>query len=131
MPSMANLTVKKADGTTDIVWTGLSPSAGDKVPAVWRSQTIGANVQQRPEFRLWSFGTPNGNQRTVKSSLVYPVLQVAGGVTTVIGFCTQVMETKIAIVASDADAGECVYQGFNILSTALIKQAVKEGFAPT
>lgn len=131
MPAMANLTVKKADGTTDIVWTALSPSAGDKVPAIWRSQTVGAAVAFRPEFRLWSYGVPSGLQRAVKSSLVYPILQVDGTVTKVIGYCTQVTETKLLLAAPDADAGEAVYQGFNLVGHASVKQAVKEGFSFT
>lgn len=35
MPNMANITVKKADGTTDVVYTALTPSAGDKTSARW------------------------------------------------------------------------------------------------
>lgn len=131
MPNMANITVKKADGTTDIVWTNKSPSAGDKVPAIWRSDTVGASVAFRPEFRLWSYGASGGTQRSVKSSLVYPILEVDGTITRVIGYCTQVSETKLLLKASDADSKECAYQGFNLLGSALVKQSVWEGFAPT
>ena len=131
MPNMAAITVKKADGTTDIVWTNMSPSAGDRVQAVWRSQTVGGTVAQRPSFSAWAFGTPGGNQREFKTALVYPILQVASGVTTIIGYCTQTSDTKVLLNAPDVDAGEAVYQGFNLLGSALIKQSAKEGFAPT
>lgn len=131
MASQANLTVKKANGSTDIVWTGLSPSAGDKVPAIWRSQTVGTSVAQRPEFRLWSYGAPNGNQRIVKSSMVYPIVETDGSISRVVGYCTQVSETKVYLNATDADAGEAVYQGCNLLAHADIKAAILAGFAPT
>jgi transcriptional regulator of met regulon len=36
MPAMANITVKKADDTTDVIYVAISPSAGDKVPAIWQ-----------------------------------------------------------------------------------------------
>lgn len=39
MPSMASITVKKNDGTTDIVYDVLSPSAGDGTWAKWRQDT--------------------------------------------------------------------------------------------
>lgn len=131
MPAIGNMTVKKADGTTDIIWTALSPSAGDKVPAIWRSQTVGSSVALRPEFRMWSFGNAGNTQRVIKTSLVYPVVQLDGTVSKVIGYCTQTTETKLLLAATDADAGEVVHQGFNILALAATKAAVKDGFAPT
>ncbi|DAD50928.1 coat protein [ssRNA phage SRR6049586_1] len=33
MPAIANITVKKNDDTTDIVWTAVQPSSGDGTPA--------------------------------------------------------------------------------------------------
>jgi hypothetical protein len=131
MPNMANITIKKADGTTDIVWAQKSPSAGDKVPAIWRSDTVGASAAHRPEFKVWTFGTPNGKQRVAKTTLTYPITVLDGTLTKVVGYCTQVTETKVFMEATDVEAGEVVNQGFNLLASALIKQAVKEGFAPT
>ena len=55
MPSMASITVKKYDGTTDIVFDALSASGGDNSPAVWRQDTgatAGLPVGLRSLFRL-------------------------------------------------------------------------------
>jgi hypothetical protein len=51
MPALADITVKMADGTTNITYTGIVPSAGDKTPAVWRSNSVGGSIGQRPELR--------------------------------------------------------------------------------
>lgn len=131
MTAMANITVKKADGTTDIVWAGLSPSAGDKVPAIWRSQTVGASVAFRPEFKLTTSSPPNGNQRSSKATMVYPVVETIAGKSSVLGYITFSGEFKVLNLAPDVDAGEAVYQCMNLLGSSLIKQSVKEGFAPT
>lgn len=39
MPQIANITVKKNNGTTDIVFDALSGSGSDSAPAVWRQDT--------------------------------------------------------------------------------------------
>lgn len=40
MPQMANITVKKADGTTDVVYTALTPAGGDNSPARWSANAL-------------------------------------------------------------------------------------------
>lgn len=130
MPQMANITVKKADGTTDILWTAMAPAAGDKSSAIWRSNTVGASVAQRPELRMQSQGNSQGTQRVIKTNFVYPILATENGVVMIKGYVTQVTESKITLTAPDADAKEAVYQGFNLLSSALVKDAVQAGFAP-
>lgn len=131
MASITDLTVKKADTTTDILWTGMNGSAGDKLPAIWRSNTVGASVAFRPEFQMWAYTASSGTQRGVKTSLVYPILEVDGSITRVIGYCTQVSETKLLLKATDADAGEAVAQGINLLDHATLIAAIKSGFPPS
>jgi len=125
---MANMTVKKADGTTDITYTALSPSAGDKTPAIWRSNTVGASVAQRPEFRATANQLVN-NKRVLKTNFVFPIVDAITN--TVIDYVTIVMESKISLKATDVDVKEAVYQGLNLVSNALIKQSASDGFAPT
>lgn len=131
MPNMADITVKKADGTTNIVWAQVNPSSGDTVAALWKSQTVGSTMLQRPSLRLWANNASGGAQRSIRSALVYPILQVENGVTKVIGYCTQSSESKVFMNAPDADVGEFVEQGFNLLGSALVKSCVKAGFGPT
>lgn len=51
MPNLANITVKKNDGTSDQVYTGIRPAAGDQ-PAVFRNLSVGVSVAQQPEVRV-------------------------------------------------------------------------------
>lgn len=71
MPTMANITVKKFDGTTDIVFDALSGSGGDGSPAVWRQDTgaaAGLPVGLRKSFKLWT--TWNGPKTADRKSVV-------------------------------------------------------------
>lgn len=132
MPQMANLTVKKADGTTDIVYTSMTPSAGDKTPAIWRANTVGDSVALRPEFRAIGMPSPDGARRTLKTNLVFPVVVTdnASGLKKVAGYITQVTESKIFLAADDATVAEAIAQGANLTNTALMRECAKVGFAP-
>lgn len=44
MPTLANITIKKADGTTDVVYTAIAGAAGDNTPAMFRNETIGTTL---------------------------------------------------------------------------------------
>jgi len=50
MPTMGNIVVKKADGTTDITYSSVVPSAGDTSPAIWQSQTVGSAPLHYPQL---------------------------------------------------------------------------------
>ena len=131
MPALANVTVKKFDGTTDIVYTGLQPSSGDKTAAVFRAQTVGTSVRERPEVRVVSSDSPDGQRRVIKENFVFPVVKAISGVNTVTGYITRVVETKYPKDALDADVREAAHQAANLEASALFKAVNVEGFAPT
>lgn len=131
MPILANITVKKADNTTDIVWTAKSPSSGDKVPAILRSDTVGAAVAFRPEIRLWSYDASKGAQRALKATVVWPHTVTESGVVKVVGYSSFSGEFKIFNTAADIEVGEFAAQVPNLIATALVKQCIKEGFSLT
>jgi len=60
MPSMANITVKKNDGTTDATYTALTPSAGDKVSAQWRNNSQSTIAANRAAYALKAERTTSG-----------------------------------------------------------------------
>lgn len=130
MPQMANITVKKANGTTDIVWTGVSPSAGDKSPAVWKSLTVGATPGVRPEFRAVGESNSNGTARRLKTSMVWPssVLD-ANGRPVVLDKCSGSSLFTIAQNMSDVEIAEFAYQYANLIASQLHKQMVTDGYA--
>lgn len=132
MPTMANITVKKNDGTTDIVWTALTPAAGDDSPALWRSETVSAVNAFKPRLEVKSRWTQDKKSRHVEGYVVYPVTQTdtGAGLTTLIG---QIPINFKAVLPQQYDAAvinEAVSQAVNLFASVLVKDSVKSGFAP-
>lgn len=133
MPNMANVTVKKNDGTTDITYTAVVPSAGDGSAAIWKSQTIGtANIHQ-PEARMSSREAGKGARRSVRVTYQYPQIatNTTTGVTSVVDKmiidCNWVMPKDM----SQSDINEAVSQFANLLASTLFKDSAKYGYSPT
>jgi len=132
MPALANITIKKNDGTTDIVYTGIAPASGTN-PAVWKSATVGSSPSHQPELRLTARDSKNGGHRSLRSTFMYP--QIATNTTTSV---TSVVEKAFANSDWDipktmtaADINEMVSQYANLLASTLIKDCVKSGYAAT
>lgn len=132
MPNMANVTIKKNDGTTDVVYTAVVPSAGDKTPAIWKNQTVGTASSHRPQLALQSRNNGIGSARRLDGEFSYPTL-----VTDVQGK-VQVADKLIINVSTvvpkgmpDTDVNEAVSQGFNLFAAALLKDSHKTGYSPT
>lgn len=133
MPSIANITVKKNDGTTDITYTAVVPSAGDKSPAIWRSQTVGTAASHQPEFRMTSRANGTGSGRRVDMHAQYPTLVTspADGRVSVADRLVFDVSVLVPLGMLTADVNEAVSQFHNILAQTLVKDSVKTGFAPT
>lgn len=131
MPQQANITVKKNDGTTDIVYTGVSPSSGDGVPAIWKSQTVGTAQAHQPEFRLASRDAAKGAKRALRSTFQYP--QIATNTTTsltsVVDRASADINWNIPKGMPAADVNEFVSQLANLLKSALIIQCIQAGYS--
>lgn len=136
MPTMANITVKKFDGTTDIVFDALSGSGGDGSPAVWRQDTgavAGLPVGLRKLFKLFTTWNGPKTARQAKFNFVAPYA-VQDSTTTLYSAKDRVVIDGIitipqAIPASELN--EAIYQGCNLLAASLVKQAAASGYAPT
>lgn len=131
MPTMANITIKKNDGTTDIVYTAVTPSSGDNSPAVWKSQTVGNAPNHQPEFRLVGKEAAKGAKRFLRSTYQYP--QIATNTTTSL---TSVVDKASAFTdwtfpkgMAQADINEFVSQYANMLVSTLVKDCVKAGYS--
>jgi hypothetical protein len=128
---MANITVKKNDGTTDVIYTAVVPSAGDKSPAVWRNNTVGTAASHRPEFRTVARANGTGTARRVDISGVYPyTVTGTDGKITVADKFTFVGSALVPSGMPDADVNEAVSQTLNLMASTLIKDSVKAGYAP-
>lgn len=133
MPSMANITIKKNDGTTDIVYTGVQPSSGDGVPGVWKSQTVGNSPAHQPEFRLAGREASKGARRALRSTFMYPQIATNSttGVTSVIDRASASVDWSIPKNMPQTDINEFASQLANLIAATLIKDCVKAGYSAT
>lgn len=133
MPAIANITVKKNDGTTDIVYTGVSPSSGDGVPAIFKAQTVGTAQAHQPELRISSRDAMKGERRNLRCTYVYPQIATNSttGVTSVVDKASADINWNIPKGMAQADVNEFASQLANLIVSTLVKQCVKDGYAPT
>lgn len=132
MTTMANLTVKKADGTTDIVYTAMTPSAGDSVPAVWRATSVSSTPMGQPELRLTTKSNGARTARQVKVEYSYPIVETnAFDNSSAVRRVNFKVEGSLDQFIAQATLDEAAYQFGNLMAAALVKASVASGFAPT
>lgn len=131
MPSMANITVKKNDGTTDIVYNGQSPSSGDNTPAIWKATTVGSAPAHQPEFRLAARDAAKGAKRALRSTFQYPQIATNSttGLTSVVDRASADTNWNFPKGMSQTDINEFVSQYANLLVSALVKDCAKTGYS--
>jgi hypothetical protein len=132
MPDMANITVKKDDGTTDVTYSVVTASGGDKSPAVWRDNGFGGTPGQRPELRLASQPNGDGTGRKLVGSFTYPSLytDTSTGLTKVGTRANFQFTAFMPAEMPDAFAAEFGAQIGNLLAAALIEDCLTIGYAP-
>lgn len=126
MPTAANITVKKADGTTDLVYVTIDPAGSDS-PASWRALAVGDAVAHQPRFTL--LGKLNAN-RTVtrfKATFMYPEVATNSttGITSVVNVVPLSAEFTLPLAAKSLTTKEAIYQFTNLLASALVKQCLE------
>lgn len=133
MPNLGNITIKKADGTTDVLFTGISPSAGDKTPAIFRSNSVGSNVLARPELRVTTQNNGTNTARRVKIDFSYPQVtdNMVQGTRTVAGRANFSLTGIVPVAMDDEIVAEACTQVINLLASPLIRDVVLSGYAPT
>lgn len=133
MPTLANQTIKKADGTTDQLWTAIRGAQGPTVPAILRNLTPGTALAHKPELWMSSRMLSSGNMQELKVTAMWP--QVATDTTTSL---TKVVNRarfrgvwELPMDMPQTDRNEFAAQVANLLDTAVLVDSVKEGDAPT
>lgn len=135
MPAMANLTVKKADGTTDIVYDALNGAGSDGSQAIWRQDT-GATASLPVGMRalFWLKSLWNGPRTARKLPFRYERPYAVQDTTTTKWSATEkVIIEGVATVPQGipaTDINEAIAQGCNILATSLVKSSMQSGYAP-
>lgn len=133
MPTMSNMTVKKNDGTTDVIYTMQAQSAGDRSPAIWQNLTVGAASGHRPELRMACRPNAAGTARRVDISFTWKQVSTdtTTGLTKVVNQMPFTLSVPRPLDMPDADVNEAVSQFFNCLNQAQVKDGVKQAFAPS
>lgn len=131
MPSMANITVKKYDGTTDIIYAAVVPSSGSNSPAIWRSP-VGAAAAHKATLRVKSYPNASGTFRNVEAEFITPeTATAADGKVTVVNRAKTRVITQVPLDMADTMIQEHVAQCFNLLNSSLVRSATMEGYSPT
>jgi hypothetical protein len=132
MPSLANITVKKNDGTTDIVWTGVVAAAGDKSKALFRSLTVGSSMAFQPTLEVSTREGGNG-VRWLMVGYRYPQIatDTTTGITTIVNTFSFQGQYALPKAMPSVDLNEAVSQFANLMASTLLKDTVKSMYAPT
>lgn len=133
MPNMANITVKKADGTTDIVYNAASPSAGDQSPAIWRQNSASNIMGHRPRVTMVLRDNAAKTGRVFQCAGSYPIV-FTDPVNSKVSLMATVplrFEGTLPAGVTDAQLQEAVFQFGNLCVSALFRAALTEQYAPT
>lgn len=131
MPTLANITVKKFDGTTDVIYTAVAGAAGDNNPALFRNNTVGTTLAQRPTLLVKSKDNGPRTGRRVSVDFSWPTTTVdAGGNVSVNGRMAGTASVLVPQNQTTETINEQCAQFANLLASALIKASFIEGHAP-
>lgn len=131
MSSITNLTVKKADGTTDIVYTAIQPASGDGQFAIWRQEDTSVPQALRPTLKMKC--TDNGPKTARKPHLEFSYPYTYTDSTTGLQLQAHVVlesyDGLLPTMVPDAITGEAVHQFTNLL--VALRDSIKAGITPT
>jgi hypothetical protein len=133
MPTAASITVKKADGTTDIVWNLVNASGGDKTPAVFRQTSTVGTIGQRPWLSIASKSNTDGTVRRLDYTVKYPSVytDTSSSLSQIRSTMNLTCSVAVPQDVTDTDLNEFAAQAMNLLASALSKASIVAGYAPT
>jgi hypothetical protein len=133
MPAMANITVKKADDTTDVIYVAISPSAGDKVPAIWQVTASQPIQGFRPNFSVAASTNAAGTIRKFEMVHRFPVTYTdpATSLTKLNAFVEKRTTVHLPVGLTVTDWLEGYAQATNLEDAALIRSCISDGASPT
>jgi len=128
---MADITVKASNGTTDVVYAALSPSAGDSVAAQWGVTAASAVPAFRPRFRAVSKDNAAKTTRIFNFDMTYPITDTVNGVLTQVASVPLTAYVALPVGVDATKVKEAYYQFGNLLVATLVRSSLDSGFAPT
>lgn len=126
---MANITIKKADGTTDVVYTQIVVSTGDSVDAIWRSETSATLRGNRWTAKMRSRDNGPKTGRRVEVDFNATILATVDGREVVLHNIPIKATALVPNMVTEAEASEAVHQGLNFVGNVAIRVATAAGIA--
>lgn len=130
MPSMANITVQNA-AAANVIYVSKVPSAGDRSPAVWTQDAANSIAGFRPKFDVVTRTNGNKNGRIIEGNFSFPVTATVNGVMTLLGTVPLRFSGTLPTNLDVSVVNDAFVQFGNLLSSALIRAAANEGYAPS
>ena len=130
MPSMADITVKNV-ANADVVYVAKTPSAGDKVPAIWTQDATSPIIGFRPKFQVQTRNNGSNNGRIVEGTFTLFATDDSSGVE--VKTATIPIDFR-AVIPTNVDytfAQEATTQWGNLMVSTLMRQIFTSGYAPT
>jgi hypothetical protein len=124
MAQIADITIKKHDGTTDIVWTALSPSSGDNSPSIWRQ-----DAESIPAFRpIASVRTVYNTPKTARKLFGQTRVPYAvdGALVATVPFN---WDLTLPLMVPSTATNEAVSQTINLIAHSLFREMMLTGYS--
>lgn len=132
MPQLTDITIKKADGTTNVTYSGVVAAAGDKQPAVFRDSSSSLAPAFQPTFEAKGMLNGPRTARRIEGKFTYPVT-VTGtdGAVKLVGTFPIKYDVTVPQNLPAAVAEEAAAQFGNLMASSLVKAMNASGYAAT
>lgn len=134
MPQITNITVKKADGVTDLVLTAVQPSAGDGVAARWRAEAGFPSPAVMPTITLSARANGAKTGRRVDIRVTYPhyyLDNTKGNLPVVMAVEPITVSWARPDLVPNANAREAAALTCNFLASQALREVIMSMYAPT
>lgn len=137
MAAIASITVKKYDGTTDIIFDALVGAGGDSSPALWRQDSgnaAGLPSGLRSFLRLGSSWNGPKTARQMRFNIAFPYATQDSTTTLYAAKDRVVWDGIVTIPAAIplAWVQEAIAQGTNLIANgSVFRPSMIAGYAPT
>lgn len=129
MAVQADIVVKKADNATNVTFSAIVRSAGDKIAAVWQSLTSSTSVANRWTLKQVSMDNGPKTARKVVTTYKAPIVRTINGAEVVVATIPMELSGVIPTLLTGAEIDEAVSQGLNLMASAQVKSGYTSGYA--
>lgn len=129
MPTLADITVKKYDNTTDIVWKGINPNGGDGGRSLFRPDVAFASTPTgfRPVFMTSQRTSAQGRVSQIDAAYPHTYVETNTGLIRMIRGVTMKVILTVDPGVPFATQSEGAYQLLNLAASASIKDHLMSG----